>query len=70
MSPKMELKAYYRLSTRSRRAICRKKTHFGRDYRYSPRGTLLDRLSRELGMSKEQVYSQLMQEREHLLKQQ
>lgn len=66
----MDLKAYYRLSTRSRRAITRKKTHFGRDYQYSPRGTLLNRLSRELGMTREQVYSQLMQERAYLLKQQ
>jgi hypothetical protein len=66
----MELKAYYRLSTRSRRAISRKKTHFGRDYLYSPRGTLLNRLSLEFGMSREQVHSLLMQEREYILRSQ
>jgi len=66
----MELKVYSRLSTRSRRAIVKTKGRFGRSYQYSPRGTLLERLSLELGMSREQVYSQIMQEREYLLKQQ
>jgi hypothetical protein len=66
----MQLLAYPLLSTCSRRAITRKKGAFGRTYQYSPRGTLLERLSREIGMSKEKIYSQLMQEREYLLKQQ
>lgn len=66
----MELKAYPRLSTCSKRAIVRKKTHFGRAYQYVPRGRLLDRLTKELSMSKEDAYSLLMQEREYLLKQQ
>lgn len=65
----MELRAYYLLSTRSRRAIVKTKSNFGKTYNYSPRGTLLERLSRELGMSKEKVYSLLMKEREILLKQ-
>lgn len=64
----MELKAYYRLSTRSRRAIAKTKGRFGRPYHYSPRGNLLTRLSRELGMSREAVYSLLMREREYILK--
>jgi hypothetical protein len=64
----MELRAYYLLSTRSRRAIAKTKGRFGRTYNYSPRGTLLMRLSRELGMSRESVYSLLMQEREYILK--
>jgi hypothetical protein len=64
----MELKAYYRLSTRSRRAIAKTKGSFGNPYHYSPRGNLLMRLSRELGMSREAVYSLLMQEREYILK--
>lgn len=66
----MELLAYPRLSTCSKRAISRQKTYFGRAYQYAPRGRLLARLSRELGISKDAVYSQLMQEREYLLKQQ
>jgi len=66
----MELRAYFLLSTRSRRAIVKTKGRFGRSYQYSPRGNLLDRLSRELGASREQVYSLLMQEREYLLNQQ
>jgi len=64
----MELKAYYRLSTRSRRAIAKTKGRFGKPYHYSPRGNLLMRLSRELGMSRDAVYSLLMQEREYILK--
>ena len=66
----MQLRAYPRLSTRSRRAIAKTKGRFGRVYNYSPRGTLLIRLSRELGMSREAVYSLLMQEREYILKSQ
>jgi hypothetical protein len=64
----MQLRAYYLLSTRSRRAIVKTKGRFGRAYHYSPRGTLLNRLSRELGLSREAVYSLLMQERDHILK--
>lgn len=64
----VELRAYYLLSTRSRRAIAKTKGRFGQPYHYSPRGTLLNRLSRELGMNREQVYGLLMQERDHILK--
>jgi len=64
----MNLRAYYLLSTRSRRAIAKTKNRFGQAYHYSPRGTLLNRLSRELGLSREAVYSLLMQERDHILK--
>ncbi len=66
----MELKVYSRLSTCSKRAISRKRWHFGKSYQYVPRGRLLVRLAKELAMSKEAVYSQLMKEREYLLKQQ
>jgi hypothetical protein len=64
----MQLRAYYLLSTRSRRAIAKTKGRFGRPYLYSPRGNLLMRLSRELGLSRDAVYSLLMQEREYILK--
>jgi hypothetical protein len=66
----MQLRAYYLLSTRSRRAIAKTKGRFGRPYHYSPRGTLLTRLSREFGMSRDAVYSLLMKEREFLLNKQ
>jgi hypothetical protein len=66
----MQLKAYPRLSTRSRRAIKREKTNFGKPYQYIPKGRLLVRLSRELGIGKEAVYNLLMQERAYLLNQQ
>ena len=64
----MQLRAYPMLSTRSRRAIVNGKKSFDRFYHYNPRGNLLTRFGRELGMSKEQAYALLMQEREHLLK--
>lgn len=66
----MQLRAYFLLSTRSRRAIVKTKGRFGRDYQYSPRYRLLQRLSRELGMSISGAYGQLLLEREYLLKQQ
>jgi len=65
----MQLKAYPLLSTRSRRAIRREKTNFGKPYQYIPKGRLLVRLSRELGIEKEAVYNLLMQERAYLLNQ-
>ena len=64
----MDLRAYYLLSTRSRRAIAKTKCRIGNPYQYTPRRTLLARLSRELGLSREAVYSLLMKEREHILK--
>ena len=66
----MELRAYSRLSTRSRRAITRKLSRFGKKYQYTPRGRLLVRLAGELRMTKEAVFSLLMEEREYLLNQQ
>jgi hypothetical protein len=65
----MDLIAYHRLSTCSKRAISRRKTRFGRPYVYVPRGRLLTRLSKELGMSKSAIYNLLMEERDYLLKQ-
>jgi hypothetical protein len=58
---------YQRLSTCSRRALLKTKKRWGRTYHYSPRGPLLERLSRETGMNKEQVYAQLLEERRVLL---
>lgn len=63
----MMLIAYARMSTRSRRAMTREKTRYGRQYVYFPRITLVRRLSRELGMSEEAVLDQIIREREYLL---
>jgi transposase len=63
----MEIILYYRLSTRSRRALLKTKKSWGRPYYYSPRGNLLERLSRETGMNLEEVYQQLMRERKFFL---
>lgn len=67
----MELIFYPNLGTRSKRALVRmnrrgfKKpgTHV-----YRPKGTLLQRLSRESGMTIDQVHTQLQKERAYLLK--
>jgi hypothetical protein len=63
----MELILYPRLSTRSKRAITRRKKKWGHPYHYSPRGDLLERLSSETGMSIDEVYFQLQRERQYLL---
>lgn len=64
----MDLILWYKLGTYSRRALKREKGRFGRPYHYSPRGDLLTRLSRETGWSISDVYSQLLKEREYLLR--
>lgn len=63
----MELELYYKLSTCSRRAIRRRKGAFGRPYYYRPRGNLLARLAEETGRSKEEIFDQLMKERDEIL---
>lgn len=60
---------YSKLSTRSKRALRRAKKRNGQPYNYSPRGTLLQRLSRQTGLSIDAVYSQLVRERAELLRQ-
>ncbi|MGG6293800.1 hypothetical protein ACQ4M4_05190 [Leptolyngbya sp. AN02str] len=63
-----EAPLYRRLSTCSRRAIARTHKRFGHPYIYRPRGNLLQRLSRETGMTVDQVYRQLLREREELIR--
>lgn len=63
----MEIRLYHLLGTTSQRAIRRKKGAFGRPYYYRPRGNLLERLARETGLTKDQVYDQLMKERDEFL---
>ena len=64
----MEIKLYTKLSTRSRRAFKRKIGRFGIPYVYRPRSNLIDRLSTQMKMSREDVYNQLLKEREFILK--
>jgi hypothetical protein len=63
----MQLVLYPKLCTRSKRAITKRKKQWGHDYIYNPRGNLLERLSQETGLNIEQVYLQLIREREYLL---
>jgi len=59
---------YHRLCTRSRRAFKKTKSRWGRSYQYRPRGDLLERLSRETGLSLWDVRQKLQEEREEYLK--
>jgi hypothetical protein len=63
----MELLLYPRLSTRSRRAIRRKKGRYGRSYEYRPYSNLVNRLSRETGQTPEWVLDQLAKEQDYLM---
>lgn len=55
------------LGTNTRRAIGRKRGRFGHPYTYTPRGDLLERLSEQTGLSRQQVYQQLLDIRKDLL---
>lgn len=66
----MNLILFPLLSTRSQRAILREKKRYGHPYKYNPRGDLLERLSEQTGMTKEECYSQLVKERKFLLREQ
>jgi len=66
----MNLILYSKLSTRSKKALTRKSSYWGKRYVYRPRGRLLERLARETGMTINQVLSQLEEEREYLIAQQ
>jgi len=65
----MNLTLYPKLSTRSKKALTRKNGHWGKPYIYRPRGTLLLRLSRETGLTIDQVKLLLEREREYLIAQ-
>lgn len=64
-----ELKLYPALSTCSKIALRKQKKKYGQPYVYNPRGRLLTRLSEEFKMTKEEVYNQLLKEREQILSQ-
>jgi hypothetical protein len=63
----LELLLFHKLSRKSKKAIQKTKKYWGHPYNYNPRGNLLTRLSRETGMTIDEVYNQLMKERAHLL---
>ena len=65
----MDLKLYPKLGTDSKKALIKKNGRWGHPYFYRPRGTLLLRLSRETGLTIDQVRSQLEKEREYLITQ-
>lgn len=63
----MALDLYFRLSQKSKAAMGKTTGRFGRRYIYRPRFPLLDRLSRETGMTMGEVALKLMEERQELL---
>lgn len=63
-----QAKLYSCLGTTSRRALIKTKKRNGSPYYYNPRGDLLERLSRELGVGIEDVYLRLQDLRSVLLK--
>ena len=60
-------KIWVTLSTRSRRALRREKKGWGRKYFYEPRGTLLQRISKDFNCSLEQAREYLFEIREEQL---
>ena len=62
--------AYARLGTRSRRAMLRRTTKFGKAYEYRPRANLVQRLMQELNLSYSEVLDQIQKERTFLLSRQ
>lgn len=64
----MRTPAYYLLRQRSKNAMLRTKTRWGKAYQYRPRANLLKRISKTLNISIEDAYHMLIKEREYLLK--
>ncbi|WP_293303247.1 MULTISPECIES: hypothetical protein [unclassified Microcoleus] len=64
----MNIILYPLLGTPSKRALLKETGKWGRPYKYRPRGNLLVRLSKETGMSVEDVKKQLSRERRYFLK--
>ncbi|WNZ24846.1 hypothetical protein HJG54_19665 [Leptolyngbya sp. NK1-12] len=62
-----DMSLWPQLGTRTRRAIIRTKTRFGRPYDYRPRGSLLERLARDNNLTIDEVYERLMAIRTYLL---
>lgn len=65
---RMQLKIYPRLNQRSKKAMLKQTKRWGHSYNYYPRERLIQRLQQELNMTRQQVLSQIYEEREFLLK--
>jgi hypothetical protein len=63
----LQWEIWIRLGTRSRRAIRREFKKYGKPYRYTPRGDLLENLESEMGIPREQVYRELLAIRQEIL---
>lgn len=48
--------------------MVRATSKFGRSYSYRPRGTLLERIAKETGLSVKEVKAQIDRERQYFLK--
>ena len=62
----MDLLLYPLLSERSQKALRRLRKGYAKNYVYTPRKVLLDRLKAETGLDDQQIYQQLLKEREYL----
>lgn len=63
----MRITIYHLLSTCSKKSFLKTKTRWGHPKQYNPRGDLLERLSRELNISKEEVLERILEERKYML---
>lgn len=64
----MELIVYSRLSPKSQKAMRRRAKNFGRTYTYRPRKKLVTRLMEELGLSEQEVFDRISEERAFILR--
>lgn len=63
-----KLLVWPRLNLRSKRAMLRTKKKWGHPYEYYPRQQLLNRLSKELNMTKEEVLDQIDKEQAYFIR--
>ncbi len=64
----MELLCYPKMCRESKLCMTRERWRYGKKYYYRPRSHLLNRLAKELNMTKEQVRDQIAKEKAYLLK--
>ena len=63
----MEFQCYPHMSWQSRHRFLARKCRYGKEVPYKPPALLVKNLSQKLGLSKTQVYNQLIKERRYLL---
>lgn len=61
----LQTRIWISLSTRSRRALTKKKGRSGAIYQYRPRGHLLKRIASEQGLSIEESWNELQEIRKY-----